>query len=620
MDMDDLQGRPTPAATALRTPTLREAYAWVRRWLAGPLLRYQVAAITFVVLVPTLWSGLSMDDFAQRLVVEQRPPALRAPLDLFNLVSPRPELRAPMRELGSYFWWIGEDTKIDYWRPLASLTHYVDYSLWPRWAWLMHLENLAWYAALVVACGVFYRRFVAVAWIAGLATALYAFDQFHAAPIAWIANRNALMSTLFGVLSVLAHDGWRRGRRPGLAFAAPLLFALALLSAEGGVAILGYTVAYAACMDRGPRWQRVLSIAPSVLIVVAWRVVYASLGHGIAGSGVIADPFVNPGLFALRAAQSIPVQIMSTLFDVSVDSVMNYPGALVAMGIAAITMLAGAGYALAPLLRRDETARFFAAGLVLSALPLGSTVPTDRYLFWVGLGSMGLIAKVAEALDDPTAEVPKRRSWAWAYGLLLFGHCVLSPMTFPFRATGPALVQYQADRIAATLPEGPDTAQQTVVVLNAPFDILAGMLPILRVAKREPVPAHLYFLYTGTENITVSRTDANTLDIRSKRGWLYNIGNRGGRSAPFRIGESVELAQMRTEVRGLTTDARPDDVRFSFLSNLDDPSLIFMVWGSHGLERRAPPPVGGEMTVPKAPLFETAVLIPRLPQKAMEPD
>ena len=620
MDLDDLQGTPTPAAGVWRTPTLREAYAWLRHWLGGPWLRYQVAAITFAVLFPTLWSGLSMDDFAQRLVVEQRTLAIRAPLDLFNLISPRPELRAPMRELGSYFWWIGADTKIDYWRPLAALTHFVDYSLWPRWAWLMHLENLVWYAALVVACGVFYRRFVAVAWIAGLATALYAFDQFHAAPIAWIANRNALMSTLFGVLSVLAHDGWRRGRRPALALAAPLLLVLALLSAESGVAILGYTIAYAACLDRGPRWQRVLSIVPSLLVIAAWRLVYASLGHGIAGSGVIADPLVNPGLFALRAAQSIPVQIMSTLFDVSVDSVMSCPGVLVAVALAAIAILAAAGYALTPLLRRDKTARFFAAGLVLSALPLGSTVPTDRYLFWVGLGSMGLIAKVAEALDDPASEMPKRRSWAWAYGLLLFGHCVLSPMSFPFRAGGPALVQYDADRIAATLPDGPDTAHQTVVVLNAPFDMLAGMLPILRVAKRAPIPAHLYFLYTGTEDIDVSRTDANTLDIRSKRGWLYDVGNRGGRSAPFRIGESVDLAQMRTQVRGLTEDGRADDVRFSFLSNLDDPSLIFMAWGSHGLERRAPPPVGGEMTVPKAPIFETAVLIPRLPQKATEPD
>jgi hypothetical protein len=620
METGDVHERPDSLAQPGRVRTFRVGSEPLRRWLGGPLLRYQVAGATVVVLFSTLLTGLSLDDFAQRLVVEQRPPILRDRLDLFDLIPSRPDLRGPMSELGTYFWWLGPDTKIDYWRPLAAVTHFVDYSLWPRMAWLMHLENLVWYAALVVACGAFYRRAISVGWVAGVATVFYALDPFHAGPVAWIANRNAIMSTLFGVLSLIAHDGWRRERRRALAFAAPALLLLALLSAEAGVAIVGYTVAYALCLDRGTRLQRLVSVAPSVLVIAAWRVVYTSLGHGVADSGIIADPFVDPWFFVKRAAQAIPVQIMSSVLSVSVDSVMNYRYALLIAAVVAIALLAVALYTLGPLLRRDETARFFAVGLAASALPLGSTIPTDRYLFWVGLGTMGLAAKTAEALADPAFGTVLRKPWAWAYGGFLLCHGVLAPVSFPFRMAGPSLVQGDVERIAGTLPSGPNADRQTVVVVNAPFDMVAGMLPIVRAAKRGPLPAHLYFLYGGTEDVRVSRTDAQTLDVRSEHGWLYDVGNRGSRASPFHIGETVILQRLRAEVRELTPDGRAEDVTFSFPIPLEDPSLTFMVWGAHGLETRTPPPVGKTMTVSGAPLFVTAALKPSVPRRAIEPD
>ncbi len=604
-------------------PKPRQGVGWMRRWLGGPLLRYQVAAATIAVLLPSLWSGLTLDDFAQRLIVQERTSTGFGRLDLFRLISPQADVRARMKELGMYAWWLGAQTKIDYWRPVAAITHVVDYSLWPRWAWLMHFENLLWYAALVVACGAFYRRFVSVPWVAGLATVLYAFDHTHAGPVAWIANRNAIMSTLLGVLSVLAHDGWRRQERRAFAFAAPVLLALALFSAESGMAIAGYTLAYALCLDRGTRLQRVLSVLPSAFVIVAWRVTYTALGHGIAYSGTMADPFVNPGLFAAFAAQSIPTQIASALFALQSDIVMTEPWTLGVAALAAIALLGTASFALSPWLKRDETARFFAAGMVLSALPLGASIPIDRYLFWVGLGAMGLVAKLAEAIADRGREESIGKLAQWLCGAALFGHGVLSPLFFPFRAVGPPLLQHDADRFAATLPDTPDTARETVVVLNAPIEMMGAMLPILRIARHGVVPAHLYFLYAGTGDLTVSRVAGNALDVRSRAGWLHDIGDRGSRATPFRVGEVAELARMRAEVRELTPEGRPTDVLFSFPSDLEDPSLKFMVWGWHGLEGRAPPPVGETMTVGGVSLFKLfrpGAPAPRAAPKAFEPD
>ncbi len=567
-----------------------------------------------------LWIGLTLDDLGQRVIVEQRQVGWASPFDLFNLVSVRPEVRARMTELGAYFWWIGPNTKIDYWRPVAALTHFIDYSLWPRCAWLMHLENLAWYAALVVACGAFYGRFLRVAWIAGLATFLYAFDHSHAGPVAWIANRNALMSMLFGVLSLLAHDGWRRGRRRVLAVAAPSLLGLALFSAESGVAIAGYFVAYALFIDRGTRRARAATVAPSAFVVVVWRVVYAGLGHGIASSGIIADPFVDPGLFLQRAIPSLPVQVMSAVFAFPADVAATDPRTLAAVALASIALLAVFGQIVFSLFRRDRTTRFFAAGMVMSALPLGAALPTDRYLFWAGLGAVGLVAKLAQVFANPARKMTLGRLPRWICGAALIGHGVISPWVFPYRAAGPYVVEANAERVAATLPDSADTANQTVVVLNGPLDMMASMIPVIRVAKRGVVPAHLYFLYSGTHDLSVARADANTLDVRPERGWLYDTGDRAFRGTPFRVGEVADLAQMRAEVRELTADGRADDVRFSFPSNLEDPSLIFMTWGRRGLERLALPPVGGVTTVPRASLFLHDGVVPPFPQRAIEPD
>ncbi len=618
METSDSRGPSASVTGSRRIPARPDRRAQLRRWFGGPLLRYQVPAAVVVVLLPTLWIGLALDDLGQRLAVERRQIGWASALDLFNLVSSRPEVRARMTELGAYFWWMGPETKIDYWRPIAALTHFVDYSLGPRWAWLMHLENLAWYAGLVAACGALYRRFLRVAWVAGLATFLYAFDQSHAGPVAWIANRNALMSMLFGVLYLLAHDGWRRGRRRALGFAGPALLALALFSAESGVAIAGYAAAYAGFIDRGTRRARVLSVVPSAFVIVAWRVVYAGLGHGIASSGVIVDPFVDPGLFVARAATSLPVQVMSAVFAFPGDLATRDPWALVAVALVSVALLVILGRASWVLFRRDRTTRFFAAGTVLSALPLGVALPTDRYLFWVGLGAIGLVANLARVFANPARKMSLHRVSRWVCGASLIGHGIISPWVFPYRAAGPYLIQANVERVAATLPSGPDTTNQTVVVLNSPLDMMASMLPVIRAAKHDVVPAHLYFLYSGTHPLTVTRADGNTLDVRSERGWLYDTGDRAFRATPFRVGEVVELARMRVEVRGLTPDGRAGDVRFSFPANLEDPSLIFMVWGRHGLERVSPPSVGEATTVAAANLFLRS--LPRLPRRAIESD
>jgi hypothetical protein len=594
----------------------RPRFLTLRRCLQAASFPYHLAGLALLVLVPTLGGGLIVDDLLHRRIAKE---GLGVAIDhMFDFISPRPDLRARFMDLGLYDWWIGPDTKVSYFRPLAALTHFIDYTCWPHSAWLMHLENLGWYAAVVLACAAFYRRFIRTAWIAGLAAALYAFDHSHSGPVAWIANRNALMSVLFGILSLIAHDRWRRGGRSAIAIFGSFSLLLALLSAEAGLAIVGYTCAYALFIDRGRHAQRVLSLVPCLAVTAAWRGVYGRLGHGITGSGVSFDPLTDTGEFLHRAVTSTPVLIASDVVGLPADFLIAKPHWVGAVALAAILVVGVFVRALAPLLQRDPTSRFFAAGVLLSAVPLGGTFPSDRYLFWVGLGVMGLTAQLVGALVRSRGYASIDGMGRLVCAACIFARGVVSPLAFPLRAAGPGLLHDEYEQVAATLSDGPSVTRQTIVVINSPFDLMSTFLPIIRLAKGGALPEHFYTLYSGADTVSITRTSERAIEVRSTRGWLPDMTDRTFRRAPFRVGDTVGLAGLRADVRGVTTDGRPDVVRFSFPEGLDDPSLVFLVWKSHGLEPFALPPAGTSADVPAAPLVLAGALRPRIRARAME--
>jgi hypothetical protein len=599
------------------------ASRWVRDRLGRRRASWEVAGLALIVLFPTLWSGLAIDDLFQRFVVEGKLSTLDQRLDLFDVVSRSPAQRARFEELGVYPWWIGPHTQVSYWRPVAAFTHFVDYSLWPRAAWLMHLENLAWYAALILLCAAMYRRFITVPWIAGFATAYYAFDPAHGYPAAWVANRNALMSTFFGVLCILAHDRWRTARRLWFGFLAWAAFGLALLSAEAGVAIAGYIIAYAIFFEgRGspnPRSLRgrALSVVPYAVLVVAWRVAYRALGHGAVGSGANLDPLTDRAAFLANSLQSGPLLLASDVLAVPAEVLLTHPGWTTTAIVASIAALAFVGYAALPLLRADASARFLAAGAVLSASPFGGTFPSDRYLFWAGLGLMGVVAQLVGGLFGERTGPANAVRYAVCCACL-FVRGLVSPALFQLSTTGPGLIEDDFERMVETIPRGPKFTEQTVVILNAPIDLFQSCLPLVAMAKRQPSPAHMYMLYAGADPVIVTRTAADTLEERVAGGWFSRFADRLFRSTPLQPGETVHLAAMSAHVESLTREGRPGAVRFQFPTAIDDSSLLLLSWGPHGFERVTPPGLGDQLTVAPAPLIMSEILRPHLRERAVE--
>src|SRR5262245_16852463 len=119
---------------AIRTPARTRVGLRARAWTALQSKRglWWVAAAGALASLPGLAIGLNTDDHLHRLNV-------LAGIDVWSMFHIAGEQVPRARGLGTLAWWTSPDLSVIFFRPLASLTHWIDFSLWPDAAWLMHL-------------------------------------------------------------------------------------------------------------------------------------------------------------------------------------------------------------------------------------------------------------------------------------------------------------------------------------------------------------------------------------------------------------------------------------------------------------------------------------------------
>ncbi len=128
-------------------------------------------------------------------------------------------------------------------RPLAIASFAIDWAISGGAAWWMHAANMLWHAAASVAVFVLAAELLAPA--AALAAGLgFAVHPVHVEAVANVVGRLEPMMAFFAVSAIVAH---RRGSRW-----APVLFALALLSKESGIVVLGLLAAHDLLLVKRP--------------------------------------------------------------------------------------------------------------------------------------------------------------------------------------------------------------------------------------------------------------------------------------------------------------------------------------------------------------------------------
>jgi len=599
----------------------------LRTALAAPRLPYVIAGLAFLLGAPSLGLGLQTDDYVLKMALSD-PPLVpewsRSPALLFAFIGGEAAV-ASARDAGAVPWWTSPGLRLAFFRPIAGITHWLDFQLWPQAPWLMHVQSLLWFAAMVAAAAVAYRRLLGAGAIAGLAALAFTLDDAHASPAVWLANRNALLGTLFGLLALIAHDRWRReGWTPG-AVLAPLAAALGLLSGEIALAAFAYLLAYALFLDRAPGLTRLASLVPAGLVGAAWALAYRAFGFGASGSSMYLDPGGDPVVFAKALLDRGPLLLMGQwALPSHLVLILSESAARVFWLSACVLALVLVGL-LWPLVRRDSRARFFALGMLLSLVPAAATMPHDRLLVFAGFGGAGLLAQLLVGLVEGAAWRPDSAAWrtpARVLGVILaIFHFVLAPLVLLRGAADMKVFGDVLERTAATMPDDAAITGQDAVVVQTPAAFVSIQAVPIRVVAGQPLPKRLLVLGSGRGGTTVERTASDVLVVRPEGGFLLPRGralpSEEGRAAPvdtryllsifdglyrddpaLPLGTRIALRGVTVEITALTPDQRPAEVRFIFDRSLDDPSLRWLAWENGGYVPFTVPAVGARTQLP----------------------
>jgi Tfp pilus assembly protein PilF len=138
--------------------------------------------------------------------------------------------------LGSHFWAEAHEISA-YWRPLTTLTFFLDAQVWGLRPAGFHLTNVLLHVAVSLLVLVLARRLTGDLTAGAVAGSLFALHPVHVESVAFVSGRTDILATLFVLLALLAWDTWgRTGRR--LAWAGALGSAAAALAAKEVAVVL----------------------------------------------------------------------------------------------------------------------------------------------------------------------------------------------------------------------------------------------------------------------------------------------------------------------------------------------------------------------------------------------
>ena len=589
----------------------------LHRLLQRPRLAVWIVLLGVGLTSPSLFIGFHLDDLIGRFIYSDLPGAdrlFRIYAGGYGAASGNPEDAAWMMEQGYAPWWMDPELLIWFYRPLSLVTHLVDAQLWPDSAFMWHAHSLLWFAALLAVAVRTYRSILGPA-IGGLAGLLFALDHTHGVPVGFIANRYILIAMLFSMLMLEQHHRARAHGSRMAQFLAPLCYGLGLFSGESTVAVVGYLVAYATFVDTGSLRSRVLSLAPYFFATVLWRVGYSALGRGSRGSDLYLDPIREPLRFAVAVLERGPMLLLGQWFGPPAElyTFVEAGLAMALIGFAWLFMIA-LGVALAPVLKRDKVARFWAAGMVLALVPMCAGEPNNRMLFAASIGAMGLLASwwslYADTLKDAFNSALGRFSRAFGNVMVVL-HLFSSAVFLPLMACSLLMVSPLKDAFADV---GPEAAGKEAVFVTSPDYWAVRLMRMTKEVEGQATPSRWRALAFGSEQVTVYRQDERTLVLEYAGGAMREPGMTKqaldlyrSRNKPMVVGQRVFLEDLSIEVLEVTDDGRPRRARFEFARPLDDPRYLFYHWVDNHFRPLGLPVVGSRKVLPRA------VLVPYLP-------
>lgn len=168
-----------------------------------------IAAAAFGAFLPVLWNGFTnFDD--DEYVTEN--PSVKAGLTLEGV---------------RWAWTTGHAAN---WHPLTWMSHQIDAAIYGESAWGHHLTSLLLHVANALLVFTFLRSATGAVGRSAFAAALFAVHPLRVESVAWVAERKDVLSTLFGLLALVAYGRYVAAPSPRRMAAVAGLLALGLLA------------------------------------------------------------------------------------------------------------------------------------------------------------------------------------------------------------------------------------------------------------------------------------------------------------------------------------------------------------------------------------------------------
>jgi hypothetical protein len=445
---------------------------------------------------------------------------------------------------------------------------------------------------LVAVAALLYRELSASdSKLAGLAALMFTVDEGHAQSVGWIASRHVVLATLFALLALLFHIRSRTNRSLTLQLASIACSALALLSAEYGLAAVAYITAYACVFEAGPLYSRLKSVWPHALLGVAWLSIYIALGCGVRDASWYRDPVSAPADTLLQGLADLPLWLLSQLGGDVASAAVVLPQ--VVARILALLLLVPLLALLVPPLAASKPARFFATGMLLSCLLLFATVPQDRLLLAASFGGFGWLACFMCSVGEHSSALLRSSATA-----LKLPHLFFAPLSFIPMLGGVTAIDGAAQALAH---EASQAGASQAIVVNLPAELMTNAAWSIRNAPGVP----LHQLYAGFSKLTATRPDAHTLELAAEDSWgtrpLERMFTSRHDMPPLHAVRTVE--GMRATVLAVDARGLPNHVRFEFANALESPGRVWLVWDGRRPTPWHPPAIGAHIDVPSASML-----------------
>ncbi len=535
---------------------------------------------------------------------------------------------------GALPWWTDPEAKIHLYRPLSAITHWIDYQFWPDNVVWMHLESLTIFTFLVLTVYQLYRENSGIKYsdiqdgetsglqcVAALAALFYCLDVSHNSSISWLASRNALLATLFGVMSITHFIRWRENAKQFNLLISLVLLLTSLFSAEAGIATVGYLFGYMLWVDRAPLWHRAVALIPFVMLILAWRFSYNYAGFGSTNVAHYVDPGRDPIRFIGQYIKSFPLMFASV--NTGADNLISLFSIEFQQQIWVFAVLISALFLLVlwPVVRCNSHCRFWLTGSLIACIPPCALNEITARIF--GFISLGFFIVVAHFVRWSLSAKQKTnniisanfasRAWlklrtisfrAFAY-LGLIAHLVIPALVLTIGSFVYAekylagdVNQFASERYYDI--EDFSYENRVVVFLNAPFTFVLQFIPYQLMSEGKPIPEALRVLAPGHSEILITRVNDNSLEVEARGGFsvvddtdipvenLRVTASNAHKSRSlmgffrthdhnFFTGQKFELPGNTIEILQ-TLDGLPEKIRVVFNNSLDDERYLYLLW------------------------------------------